>query len=268
MAHGFFNHAGRTPQRDILFYTELGRQASLAISHAFLQVGVDDVFIFEGSEATLTDAAWSSARTSSREPVRIDIRIRELTRRKTVVNRVVAEHRMSIGGNPVFQGTGAWSVQPVALFRRLRRISADASRSTTAPADADARSFACVAREPATNVVISAPACEEATMTFLTSLVVDDAPPYFFDHPCDHVPGMLLLEGCAQLAVAACGATTGAPRHALAVRSYDVNFTQFAECGVPTVLSARVEADQTVQVSISQQDVVCGTTRMTVAIPA
>ena len=36
--HLFFNDAGRTPRQDILFYTELGRQASLAISHEFLKV--------------------------------------------------------------------------------------------------------------------------------------------------------------------------------------------------------------------------------------
>jgi hypothetical protein len=56
-AHRFFNHAGRKPRKDILFYTELGRQASLAISHAFLDVSTEDVFIFERSEAAVTDAA-------------------------------------------------------------------------------------------------------------------------------------------------------------------------------------------------------------------
>src|SRR5215213_4746300 len=46
-AHCFFNDIGRTPHNDILFYTEIGRQASLAVSHAFLDVSTDDVFIFE-----------------------------------------------------------------------------------------------------------------------------------------------------------------------------------------------------------------------------
>src|SRR4051812_9693880 len=46
-AHRFFNDEGRTPQVDILFYTELGRQASLAISHTFFGVSTEDVFIFE-----------------------------------------------------------------------------------------------------------------------------------------------------------------------------------------------------------------------------
>src|SRR5262249_33798704 len=41
--HRFFNDSARTPREDILFYTEVGRQASLAVTHAFLNVSLDDV---------------------------------------------------------------------------------------------------------------------------------------------------------------------------------------------------------------------------------
>src|SRR4029453_4167365 len=54
-AHRFFNGAGRTPQNDILFYTELGRQASLAVCHTFLGINTADVFIFEGSQAPMAE---------------------------------------------------------------------------------------------------------------------------------------------------------------------------------------------------------------------
>src|SRR5688572_11265447 len=64
-AHRFFNDTGRQPYSDILFYTELGRQASLAVSHAFLNVAADDVFIFEGSHAALTDVVWRSPSPST-----------------------------------------------------------------------------------------------------------------------------------------------------------------------------------------------------------
>src|SRR5438093_7524853 len=60
-AHRFFNDAGRTPHKDILFYTELGRQASLAISHTFLGVSREDAFIFEQSQAWMTETALRSA---------------------------------------------------------------------------------------------------------------------------------------------------------------------------------------------------------------
>src|ERR1041384_4934906 len=124
-AHGFFNDAGRTPHNDILFYTELGRQASLAVCHAFLSVGIEDVFIFEGSDADVTDAAWTPAAPCGDYAVVVEIRVRQLPRRKNnAVSRVVTEHTMWIGTQQVFHGTGAFTIQPRALFERLRRTAA------------------------------------------------------------------------------------------------------------------------------------------------
>jgi hypothetical protein len=267
IAHRFFNQPGRTPQNDILFYTELGRQASLAISHAFLDVSKEDVFVFEQSDAALTDAAWQAAAVSPLEPVVVEIHVREIVRRKNnAVSRVVADHLMTIGGEEVFHGTGAWTVQPSALFQRLRRMSARTAPTMTVPDDE-----ICVDRPergPADNLVITTPGFAAGSGSLVATLIVDHSHPYFFDHPCDHVPGMLLLEGCAQLAQAAVAGPDAPTRCAWAVRSYDVNFAQFVECGVPTTLTARVRADHTVEVSISQQNVQSGTTTMRLAFPA
>ena len=257
-AHGFFNDHGRTPRRDILFYTELGRQASLAISHAFLGVSTDDVFIFEGSEAALTEAAWLTAPPDA-DLVVIDIAIKEITRRKNnAVTRVVAQHRMSIGDILVFHGTGACTVQPAALFHRLRRMSC---RATPSAAIDEAPGRA------ASNVVITTPQRIDENASFMTSLVVDDTHPYFFDHPCDHVPGMLLLEACAQLAVEAFAGTNSLQPSRTAISAYEVNFAQFVERGLPATLVARVNHNDDVEVAISQPDVVCGTTTMRIAFP-
>jgi hypothetical protein len=255
--HSFFNQPGRNPRKDILFYTELGRQASLAISHEFLKVSTDEVFIFEGSEATLTDTARSTAPVCDR--VVMEIAIQEITRRRNgAVSRVVAQHSMAIGGEPVFRGTGAWSVQPAALFQRLRRTSSTGQRGadTAGPCP------------PVSNVVIARPTHGDDPTSFGSSLIVDYTHPYFFDHACDHIPGMLLLEGCAQLALAAFAQTTSVFPGRAAISAYEVNFSRFVECGLPTTLVARVNAEDDVEIVISQPDAVCGTTTMRVAFPA
>ena len=281
-AHGFFNDAGRTPHNDILFYTELGRQASLAVCHAFLDVSTEDVFIFEGSDAEVTDAAWTPADHSPGDAVVIEIRIRELTRRKNnAVSRVVTEHTMWIGAHRVFHGTGAFTIQPGALFQRLRR---NAGARTAAPAQATPQNgtiesrTARVPRSSGANIAISTPRRDETADVFAASLIVDHTHPYFFDHPCDHVPGMLLLEGCAQLAQAAFGETLGAD--AAGVARYEVSFTQFVEAGIPTTLTARVDRVEaygatagdirwpSVRLVISQQATVCGTATLHLALPA
>ena len=263
-AHRFFNDACRSPLADILFYTELGRQASLAISHHFLNVSRDDVFIFEGSDAALLDGAWHAAARPDSESVVVEVKTREIAKRKNdVVNRVVADHLMWAGGQQVFRGTGAWTIQPAALFRRLRR-SAAAHLDAPAP-DAAAATPAHLPHATRDNVVISAPRPAGTGRDVVASLIVDRSHPYFFDHACDHVPGMLLLEACAQLALTAAGQATGAAR----IVSYDMTFEQFVECQLPATLTAHSSDDgcgtdgaRSVPISIAQNGVECGRARI------
>ncbi|PYS39834.1 MAG: hypothetical protein DMG14_12665, partial [Acidobacteria bacterium] len=90
------------------------------------------------------------------------------------------------------------------------------------------------------------------------------------------VPGMLLLEGCAQLAMAAFAKTTSVPARKLGIWAYDVNFVQFVERDLPITLTAHLDTAEknscsvlptTVHISISQQNVVSGTATMSVAFP-
>jgi 2-oxo-3-(phosphooxy)propyl 3-oxoalkanoate synthase len=249
--HRFFNDAGRSPHTDILFFTELGRQASLAVCHSFLGVGQDDVFIFEGSEAMLGPGAWTAALQPASEAVLVEIHAREVTRRRNgAVSRVLADHVMWIGGEQVFLGTGAWTIHPVAIFQRLRRASAPASTGAPALPTPLARGG---------NVVISAPQRDESGCAWTASLIVDPSHTYFFDHPCDHVPGMLLLEGCAQLAKSVDSASERA-----CVASYDMTFAQFVENDQPTTLVARTSGrsltsgERHVSITVSQNGVECG----------
>lgn len=259
--HPLFNEPGRTPREDILFYTEVGRQASLAVTHAYLNVGLDEVFIFERSEAAITDAIWRLP--AAADTVEIEITIRETVRRKNAVTRVIADHSMTVCGERVFTGTGRWTIQSAAIFKRLRRGSAEASAPDWSPPRTAA----------ASNRVI-APLTANADGAVGSSLIVDTTHPFFFDHACDHVPGMLLLEGFAQLALGACAASgAGSPR--MTVMAYDADFTQFVECTLPISLTARLgtgsasnpNAPLTSEIVVGQRDVVAGTARVRVGVP-
>jgi 2-oxo-3-(phosphooxy)propyl 3-oxoalkanoate synthase len=270
--HPFFNDGDRTPREDILFYTELGRQASLAVTHAFLSVGLEEVFVFERSEAAMTEAIWHP-RQSPSDGVDIEITIRDLTRRKNnAVTRVVADHLMTVGGEPVFSGTGTWTVQSPALFKRLRRTAVEiSSPSADPPAPRLEPNPDRLPPYPG-NVVISAPEYDQGGTGVTASLIVDPTHAYFFDHPCDHVPGMLLLEGCAQLAVGAFASSDGVASRRPAIVAYTVDFTQFVECGVSTTLTARTSPDHLVagatvppvEIAIAQRGIAAGTARMTI----
>src|SRR5438067_1901497 len=227
----------------------------------------------------MTETALRSAIESRLDSVVTEIRVHEIERRRNnAVNRVVAEQVMSAGGEQLFHGIGAWTMQPAALFQRLRRIS----KTRSSPVPSEIPPYETVVRPDRfrhihrDNVVIFVPESKESRTEFVTFLIVDETHSYFFDHPCDHVPGMLLLEGCAQLAQSAVAKTAPVPPRKLAISAYDVNFQQFVECNVPVMLTARLNAAErngdcglptTVHISISQQNALSGTATFSVAFP-
>src|SRR5262249_53866024 len=82
------------------------------------------------------------------------------------------------------------------------------------------------------NVVLAAAALDEPVKGASGRLIVDESHPYFFDHPLDHVPGILILEGTLQLVELL------VPDNPY-VASLDLSFKRFCEKDRPTILTAR-----------------------------
>lgn len=84
-------------------------------------------------------------------------------------------------------------------------------------------------------------------------LRVDGCHPVFFDHPVDHVPGMLLVEAARQAAVAATGGR-GVPIE------MDTEFRKYVEFAEPCWIDAdlgpldRISGTRTVVVIARQRD--------------
>ncbi|NVI92522.1 AfsA-related hotdog domain-containing protein, partial [Actinomadura sp. BRA 177] len=68
-------------------------------------------------------------------------------------------------------------------------------------------------------------------------LVVDESDSFYFDHPLDHVPGMLLFSGLLELAVRADGLRARGRRPGRVVAG--LGFTRFCELDRGTTLSCR-----------------------------
>jgi A-factor biosynthesis hotdog domain len=175
-----FNERGRSPEADILYYTELGRQASIAISHSFLDVDEDQAFIFQESEASLMENFWRSQdRFSPAFSIVIEVRAKEIKRRKNgAITGVLAEYAMYNQYCQVFRGSGEWLLQSEAMFERFRRAAAQSSSPLDREQFRVAMSPSRLGREHATNVVISIPernAVENGEL--VSTLIVDQ------DHP-------------------------------------------------------------------------------------
>ena len=72
-------------------------------------------------------------------------------------------------------------------------------------------------------------------------MVHDMGHPFFFEHPLDHIPAMMLVEAGRQLGIAISHLFLGVTMGTMfATRSFDIRFTEFAETTTPVVISASV----------------------------
>ncbi|MEU4093292.1 AfsA-related hotdog domain-containing protein [Streptomyces sp. NPDC026673] len=77
----------------------------------------------------------------------------------------------------------------------------------------------------------------DATVTWTARLRTVEQDPFFFDHPLDHLPATLLIDGVAELVERVAG--TAGPRAAWRVHALELEFGRFAEKHLPVDLSAR-----------------------------
>jgi hypothetical protein len=149
-------------------------------------------------------------------------------------------------GMPLATAGAAFRCMSPEVFGRLR-----GDRPTTVPRTAPpAIDPAAVGHTSARHVVLAEPTPGAGHRW---ELRVDTAHPTYFDHPVDHVPGMVLLEAARQAA----HASTGLPDALLlGVRG---EFTRYAEFDAPCWIEARPErrgaaGDVLVRVSGTQQE--------------
>jgi hypothetical protein len=208
----------------------------------------------------------------------IEIKVTEKQRRKDgTVTRITAEHAIYNEREQVFRGTGAWNVMPSALLDRLRKrsVPVSLSRDGLYQREISVRPSS-LGRELPDNVVISSPKRAPDGADFVSLLVVDPTHPFFFDPPCDHVPGMLLLEASAQLSTLTAAWVAERSPSELILYAYEIQFSRSVECHLPVKMTARpsrMERDSqgvlwgNVDICVSQQDLVSGKATMCIAFP-
>jgi len=76
---------------------------------------------------------------------------------------------------------------------------------------------------------------------FEAEMVHDMEHPFFFEHPLDHIPAMMLVEAGRQLGIAISHLFLGVPMNRMfATRAFDIRFNDFAELHAPVTIVGRV----------------------------
>ncbi|WP_406259294.1 ScbA/BarX family gamma-butyrolactone biosynthesis protein [Streptomyces nigra] len=202
-----------------LLVAETVRQAGTLLAHTAYDVPLGHRFVLHELAMTVRPALLAVG-TSPAEPL-LRLAVTDVTRRGGRPAGFRYEADVLLGATSVATARVAASWTSEAVYRRLRggRSAADVLALPAPPGLPPA----VVGRASAADVVL-APAAEPGRWR----LRVDTGHAVFFDHPLDHVPGMLLLEAACQVLAADPASRGRTPV------SFDCAFHRYAELDLPT----------------------------------
>lgn len=230
----YFNDiVSRDPYYDMALIVEVFRQASIYVSHAYLDVAETDKFLYLDSH---TRTVEPSLLTVTNHPMNaiVDVRVVDEYVRRGVRQGATLDMSLFVDGKLAaihdkmsirWMNGDAWNRMREKGLSRLP----NGVHSRCAPVrPAAAKS---VGRHHVGNVVVGPLTPNATTNGSSTELVIPFDNGGIFDHPLDHIPGMLLLEGFRQSALQAADLSLGITPDRLVLTGCKLVFRQFGEFG-------------------------------------
>ncbi|MFJ8211340.1 ScbA/BarX family gamma-butyrolactone biosynthesis protein [Streptomyces sp. NPDC096033] len=222
------NHSFFTPVAggyyDPLICAETIRQIGNLLGHAEFAVPFGHNFVLWDLSVTVHPEHLLIGRTPA--VIDLDITCVETKRRGGRLSGMVYETVARRDGHIVATGRTSFTCTSPAVYRRIRPERALRPEHRALPLTAPTAPQG-VGRLSPTDVVLSP--IGEANRW---QLRIDTSHPVLFDHPVDHVPGMVLMEAARQAAAAALGRRSFMP---LGISS---EFKRYVELDVPCVIEA------------------------------
>ncbi|MCI3227315.1 ScbA/BarX family gamma-butyrolactone biosynthesis protein [Streptomyces sp. NP-1717] len=210
---------------DPLIAAETIRQTGLLLAHAEFGVPLDHHLLVGELDVTVRPAHLSVGPTPP--TLRLDVTCSRTEHRRGTLTRCRVDAEIRREGHLAATGGGSFSCIGPKIYQRLR--AAKIPTGDRAPADSPTvpESPRAVGRTAPADVVLSPTGSPGRWQ-----LRVDTRHPILFDHPVDHVPGMLLLEAARQ-------ATTATLGHVCLPLAVTSEFTRYVEVGTACVIEAR-----------------------------
>ncbi len=232
----FFRQCPEPEERNVLLLTEIGRQAAIACSHEFLGVPFDKAFVLDRFEIH-AQAAHVANEMLSPEPlvVRIKMRDQVISAKEELVS-VSTDFEFYQEGRLISGGISNWSFHDKARYKKLRSIMRRRMKSKANSEDVVENSNVIPFEAIDYSKVLKSLVQKEGDI-YATDLVVDEKHIFFFEHGCDHAPGMLILEAFKQIASRAVEEKLGLPKRSMRTHEIALNFSCFAELDYRSVIS-------------------------------
>ena len=204
--------------------TQTIRQSGLTVAHAEYEVPLEHQTLLNSLDLTVAP----DFRVSDTEPsaLVVDITVSPARSGRRAAHTMHMEIRTSPGGEPVVRADTEFAWISPAAYRRVRgdRLTADwGDWPLPAPVDAT-----LVGRSRAADVVLAPTAVPNRWQ-----LRNDVSNVLLFDHPVDHVPGLVLWEAAHQAAQALLAPTAVLPV------SFTTTYLRYVEFGEPCLIDAR-----------------------------
>ena len=215
---------------DPMLFAEAVRQVGLFLAHEELGVPFGSHFVTDSTSFEMTEEGARLADGPAN--IVLEVTFGDVMRRRGTVTAYAYHVTAYRDGERI--GAGHLSAQVIAdrIYQRLRGDRLGARPPGTVPAAVNPQ---LVGRGVGFDVVL-APAPTGAT----PMLRVDPRHPVLFDHPVDHVPGMVLLEAARQTALAELGCPEGL------LTACAASFSRYVEFDSPCLITSsgpRPDAD-------------------------
>ncbi|MFJ8754956.1 ScbA/BarX family gamma-butyrolactone biosynthesis protein [Streptomyces sp. NPDC102441] len=232
-------HPDPAGESDPTLFVEALRQAAIYVSHRFYAVPLDHPFIFVGLDL---DVPVPGATGTADAPLTLEVVITQTVQRTSLRAGMRMEARLTAHDQLCAVGQVSWRAVHPSVYVRLREPNLDLHESWTQPGEPGRLLRpGQVGRERVADVLLAEdPGGVPAGSAVGTwQLHVDRSHPVHFDHPSDHVPGMLLLEAFRQAARAMAGPGPWALAEA------HTTFAAYCELTAPVTIVARRPAVST-----------------------
>lgn len=233
-SHSFYRVSAG--MHDPLLVAETVRQVGLMTGHSGYGVPLDSAYIMHGLSYEITPAGLVSGPRPTE--LLLDVRCGNVRRRGNRLLGLDFQVLLHRDGELVGRGASGFTCTSPTAYRRLRG-DAGAGPAGRLPAPVAPGQ---VGRDDPADVTLAPTGAPDAW-----TVRSNRDHPVLFDHPVDHIPGMLLLESMRQAALLAVD-----DPQALAV-GLEADFASFAEFDAPATVRARTEApgrDGTVPVRV------------------
>ncbi|MFJ9041532.1 ScbA/BarX family gamma-butyrolactone biosynthesis protein [Streptomyces sp. NPDC102406] len=208
---------------DPMLLAESIRQSCLLLAHEALDVPMTHQFLTTRTSFQADEAGVRLSRPGRPAHVVLDMSLAEVKRRAGAVSSYAYDVVALRDGERIGSGYLQGQCVSPAVYKRLRgdRYKARASGPAVQPVDPR-----LVGRDCEFDVVLGTSVADG-----VMPLRIDPEHPVLFDHPVDHVSGMVLMEAARQMAVLALRAPS-----ALLV-ACEANFKRYVEFHVPCLVT-------------------------------